>query len=51
MGCKESNQTKQILYDLDPKFKGVKVTQHVAQYPLHHVAYAQAKFDIATSHG
>ena len=30
---------------------GVKVTQNVAQYPLHHVTYAPAKFDIATSHG
>ena len=30
---------------------GVMVTQNVAQYPLHHVTYAPAKFDIATSHG
>ena len=30
---------------------GVKVTQNVAQYPRHHVTYAPAKFDIATSHG
>ena len=27
---------------------GVKVTQDVAQYPLHHVAYSFAKFDVAT---
>ena len=36
------------LFDLDP---GVKVTQNVAQYPQHHVTYAPAKFDIATSDG
>ena len=30
---------------------GLKVTQNVAQYPRHHVTYAPAKFDIATSHG
>ena len=33
------------LFDLD---LGVKVTQNVAQYPRHHVAYAPAKFDVAT---
>ena len=27
----------------------VKVRQNVAQYPRHHVTYAPAKFDIATS--
>ena len=32
------------LFDL-----GVKVTRNVAQYPRHHVTYAPAKFDIATS--
>ena len=36
------------LFDLD---LGVKVTQNVAQYPQHHVTYAPAEFDIATSHG
>ena len=36
------------LFDLD---LGVKVTQNVAKYPRHHVTYAPAKFDIATSHG
>ena len=36
------------LFDLD---LGVKITQNVGQYPLHHVTYAPAKFDIATSHG
>ena len=39
------------LFELDPKVKGVKVTQYVAQYPQHHVTYALAKFDVATSHG
>ena len=38
-------------FELDPKVKGVKVTQNVAQYPRHHVIYAPAKFDVATSHG
>ena len=28
---------------------GVKVTQNVTQYPRHHVTYAQAKFEVATS--
>ena len=35
------------LFDLD---LGFKVTQNVAQFPQHHVTYAPAKFDIATSH-
>ena len=34
-------------FDLD---LGVKVTQNVAQYPLHHVTYAATKFE-ATSKG
>ena len=33
------------LFDLD---LGVKITQNVAQYPLHHVTYAPAKFPVAT---
>ena len=36
------------LFDL---YFGIKVTRNVAQYPWHHVTYAPAKFDIATSHG
>ena len=28
---------------------GVKVTRNVTQYPRHHVTYAQAKFEVATS--
>ena len=34
------------LYDL-----GVKVTQNVAQYSLHHVTYAAAKFEAAAANG
>ena len=30
-----------ILFDLD---LGVKVTQNVTQYPLHHVTYSGTKF-------
>ena len=28
---------------------GVKVTQNVAQYPLHHVTYSATKLEVATS--
>ena len=45
---KEMHYQENTLFDLDPK---AKVTQNVAQYPRHHVTYAPAKFDIATSHG
>ena len=47
---KEMHYQENTLFDLDPKVKGVKVTQG-HQYPRHHVAYALAKFDVATSHG
>ena len=30
---------------------GVKVTQNIAQLPLHHVIYASTKFEVATSYG
>ena len=33
-------------FDLD---FGVKVTQNVAQYPLHHVTYPATKFEVTTS--
>ena len=36
------------LFDLD---LGVKVTQKVAQYLLHHVTYLSTKFEVATSNG
>ena len=38
--------TRKTLFDLD---LWVKVTQHVAQYPLHHVTYSPANFANATS--
>ena len=43
---KEMYLQENTLFDLDPKVKGVKVTQNVAQYPRHYVTYA-----LATSHG
>ena len=48
---KEKHYQENTLFGLDPKVKGVKVTQNVAQYPRHHVTYPPAKFDVATSHG
>ena len=36
------------LYDLDLR---VNVTHNVAQYPLHHVTYAPANFEVAMSNG
>ena len=36
------------LFDL---YLGVKVTQNVAQYPLHYVTYLITKFEVATSNG
>ena len=37
-----------LTFDLD---FGVKVTQNVAQYPLHHVTFSATKFEVATSKG
>ena len=37
------------LFDLD--LGGVKVTQNVAQCPLHHVTYASTEFEVTTSKG
>ena len=45
----EENHLQEIQYltfDL-----GVKVTQNVAQYPLHHVTFSATKFEVATSKG
>ena len=36
------------VFDLDIE---VKVTRDVTQYPLHHVTYAHAKFEVGTSNG
>ena len=42
---KEIHYPENTLFDLDPKVKGVKVTQG-HQYPQHHVTYAPALFDL-----
>ena len=39
-------KTHYLTYDLDLE---VKVTRNVAKYPLHHVAYAPAKFEVPMS--
>ena len=36
-----------LTFDLDP-YPKVKVVQNVTQYPLHHVAYTLANFEVAT---
>ena len=46
INLKEDALTKSTLFDLD---LGVKVTQNVAQLPLHHVTYATAKFEVVVS--
>ena len=48
---KEVHYQENRLFNLDPKAKGVKVTQNVAQCPRIHVTYAPAKADVATSRG
>ena len=47
----EMHYQENTLFDLDPKVKGVKVTQNVDQYPRLHVTYAPPKFEVTTSHG
>ena len=42
----EMHLQENSIFDLD---LGVKVTQNVAQYPLHHVTYTATKFEVATS--
>ena len=49
--AKKIHYQENTLFDHDPKFKAVKVTQNVTQYPQLHVTYTPAKFDVATSHG
>ena len=44
----EMHLHENILFELDPD-PNVKVKQNVAQFPLHHVIYAPAKFAVATS--
>ena len=38
--------TRNSIFDLD---LGVKVTQNVAQYPLHHVNHPATRFEVARS--
>ena len=45
---KEMHLQENTVFDHD---FGVKVTQDVAQYPLHHVTYAHVKSEVATSNG
>ena len=40
-----------MTFDLDLVDLGVKVTQNVAQYPLHYVTYLGTKFEVAVSNG
>ena len=44
----EMHLHENALFDLD---FGVKITQDVAKYPLHHVTYSDTKFEISTSDG
>ena len=45
---KEMHYQENTLFDLD---LGVKVTQNVAQCPLHHVPYAPTEFKVTMSKG
>ena len=47
---KELHYQENTLYDLDPKVKGVKVTQNVAQYPQHHVTYSMHQQSLILLH-
>ena len=44
----EKHLQENSIFNLD---LGVKITQNVAQYPLHHVTYSTTKFEVATSYG
>ena len=44
-------QENSILYLTFYLILGVKVTQNVAQYPLHHVTYSTTKYKVSTSNG
>ena len=46
---KELQYQENTSFDLDPKVKGVKVTQNVAQYTRHHVTYAPTEFEVTMS--
>ena len=55
----EMHLQENLIYDLDLGVKyplhnvnlGVKVTQNVSQYSLHHVTYAAAKFEATAANG
>ena len=52
MVLEEMHLHENTLFDLDLRVDlGVKVTQDVAQYPLHHVTYSDTKFEVAMSNG
>ena len=46
---KEEMHLKEIHYSTFDLGLEVKVAQNVAQYPLQHVAYLPARFEVATS--
>ena len=48
---KEMHYEENTLFDLDPKVKGFKVTQKVAQCPRLYGTYVPPKFAVATSYG
>ena len=45
----EEKHLQEIQYLTFDHDLGVKVTQNVAQYPLHHVTYPATKFEVARS--
>ena len=45
---KEMHLQKDTVFNLDLR---INVTRDVAKNPLHHVSYAHAKFEVATSNG
>ena len=47
-GLRGDTFTRKYIFDFE---LGVKVTQNVAQYPLHHVTYLSTKFEVATTIG
>ena len=48
---KEMHLQVTTLFYLDPKVKGAKAAQNVAQYPPHHVTYLATKSEVAMSYG
>ena len=56
-GALNTNKTRlqsMVHHCISPPFifgLDLEVTQNIAQYPLHHVTYAPAKFEVAMSNG